>query len=362
LEAVLSPELFSVDCNGAIMQPVALMEKVAARLPKNLEILDLPLFAEPGRSVRFAASGTGAEMDFVTAVQFFVNPCNGEILGSRQWGELSLAAKNLMPLLNRIHYSLALGNFGSYLLGIIAVFWTLDCFVGLYLTFPKCKNAYPQHPVYWLQKWKKAWLIKMNASFIRLNFDLHIAFGLWTWAALLLFAWSSVAFNLPEEVYNPVTRWLFGMEEVTQIEASPADGVHKPEWRQALLTGRHLLKQLAQSENMQILYEDSLAYNPLQNTYDYKVKSNLDVSKWASTQITFSTETGRLIKSTWPGHPNEKMGDVITRWLIWLHMAVVFGTGMQIFVCFLGLVITLLSLTGIYIWWRKKKASKKLQT
>jgi len=31
---------------------------------------------------------------------------------------------------------------------------------------------------------------------------------------------------------------------------------------------------------------------------------------------------------------------------------------MQVFVCIMGLVITALSVTGVYIWWKKRRAQK----
>lgn len=37
----------------------------------------------------------------------------------------------------------------------------------------------------------------------------------------------------------------------------------------------------------------------------------------------------------------------------------VFGLPYRIFVCILGLVITTLSVTGVYIWWRKRIARAK---
>ena len=37
----------------------------------------------------------------------------------------------------------------------------------------------------------------------------------------------------------------------------------------------------------------------------------------------------------------------------------VFGLPYRIFVCILGLVITMLSLTGVYIWWKKRVARAK---
>jgi uncharacterized iron-regulated membrane protein len=51
----------------------------------------------------------------------------------------------------------------------------------------------------------------------------------------------------------------------------------------------------------------------------------------------------------WKGPP-EGAGQIISRWLDWLHMAQVFGLPMQIFVCIMGLVITTLSVTGDTIW------------
>ena len=41
-----------------------------------------------------------------------------------------------------------------------------------------------------------------------------------------------------------------------------------------------------------------------------------------------------------------------------LHMANVFGLPYRIFVCALGILITMLSVTGVYIWWKKRRAQK----
>ncbi|MEI8208607.1 MAG: PepSY-associated TM helix domain-containing protein [Methylococcales bacterium] len=41
-----------------------------------------------------------------------------------------------------------------------------------------------------------------------------------------------------------------------------------------------------------------------------------------------------------------------------LHMERMFGLPMKIFVCVMGLVITLLSVTGVYIWLKKRWAAQ----
>jgi uncharacterized iron-regulated membrane protein len=41
-----------------------------------------------------------------------------------------------------------------------------------------------------------------------------------------------------------------------------------------------------------------------------------------------------------------------------LHTAAIWGLPYQVVVCVMGLVITMLSLTGVYIWWKKRNAKK----
>ena len=40
---------------------------------------------------------------------------------------------------------------------------------------------------FWWNRWRPAWRIKFNAGAYRINFDIHRAFGLWTWANALIF-------------------------------------------------------------------------------------------------------------------------------------------------------------------------------
>jgi uncharacterized iron-regulated membrane protein len=54
----------------------------------------------------------------------------------------------------------------------------------------------------------------------------------------------------------------------------------------------------------------------------------------------------------------ERRGNTISAWLSPLHLANGFGLPYRIFVCVLGLVITMLSVTGIYTWWKKRRARR----
>ena len=85
------------------------------------------------------------------------------------------------------------------------------------------------------------------------------------------------------------------------------------------------------------------------------MKSSRDIrDKLGLTQIAFDGDTGALISLDLP--TGEHSGNTVTYWLRALHMADVFGLPYRIFVCVLGLIITMLSVTGVYIWWKKRKA------
>jgi uncharacterized iron-regulated membrane protein len=48
--------------------------------------------------------------------------------------------KNILLLIYGLHWTLLAGDIGLWIMGIVATIWTVDCFVGFYLTFPKRKS------------------------------------------------------------------------------------------------------------------------------------------------------------------------------------------------------------------------------
>ena len=63
-------------------------------------------------------------------------------LGRRGNADLSQGLINLMPFIYDLHWRLALGDLGQWTLGILALIWTIDCFVGFYLTLPHTTVAF----------------------------------------------------------------------------------------------------------------------------------------------------------------------------------------------------------------------------
>ena len=99
----------------------------------------------------------------------------------------------------------------------------------------------------------------------------------------------------------------------------------------------------------------TLRLDRTRGVYIYFVRSSRDIQdKRGRTRVFFDADDGSLKLVLLP--TGQFSGNTITSWLIALHDANVFGLPYRIFVSALGLVIAMLSVTGVYIWWKKRKA------
>jgi uncharacterized iron-regulated membrane protein len=369
LEAVISPELFRASPGtpaARALDPLALRDRVATLYP-NASIAYAPLKVEPGHSVwMFLEARTDPATGTTTPLpndQVFVNPYTGELLGQRKWGDLSQGRKNLMPFVYRLHYTLALGVVGTYAFGIVALLWTIDCFVGAYLSFPARVRSQAASPPKapgksWLARWWPSWKVRRRGGNYKVNFDLHRASGLWIWAMLFVIAWSGVAFNL-REVYRPVMELAFDFGSGAEI---PMLGQPQPDprisWTQAREQGRRLMAEQARAQSFAVRNETGLGYDASRAVYRYSVNSSRDVrDAGGGTAVIFDANTGGLKQLIAP--TGVASGDTITQWLTSLHMAAMWGAPFRAFVSATGLLVALLSVTGTVIWLRKRRARNK---
>jgi uncharacterized iron-regulated membrane protein len=289
--------------------------------------------------------------------QLILNPYTGEALGRRHWGAISQGLGELMPFIYQLHYSLALGSTGIWILGITALVWSLDCFVGFYLTLPASRRNQADYPKrsFW-QRWRVAWQVKFTASTYRVNFDLHRAGGLWLWLALLIFAWSSVAMNLTDSVYSKVTQTVFELHQPWSDIADLPEPLVNPaiNWREAERLGREALAQAAMIQGFSIEAPVSMWLNRKKGFYVYMVRSSLDFQdKSGQTRVVIDANSGEQKMLLLP--QGQYSGNTLTAWLMALHMANVFGLPYRIFVCLLGLAIVMLAVTGVVIWLKKRR-------
>lgn len=354
VEQWITPELFAVPRSaGARLSLAALAERAEARAP---EARVGYFWIDDRQAVmrmlpRDGASHVRAALPFD---HVFLDPWTGRELGRRLEGDLSQGRINLVPFLYRLHMNLTQGETGVLVLGIVALAWTIDGFAGLYLTFPRAMPAF-------LRRWKRAWSVRFPSNPVRANYDVHRAAGLWLWPLLLIFGWSSVMFDLPA-VYEPVTATLFGTRSDRQRLASlPLHPNSKPQlsWSEAERLGAELMEQIAAREGFGVIRPYGMAYIAEYGVYTYAVSSDVNVEAhgWA-TSLWLDGDTGRLLSVDIPRH--QPAGNLIGIWLRALHFADLRDSVLyRLLVFALGLAVTALSITGIYIWLRKR-ASKAL--
>lgn len=369
LDAALNPTLFKADpptADARPLDPLVLRERVQAQYP-DAWVHYVSLRHTPGETLGFYIEGavdprTGVHAE-LPADQIFVHPYSGEILGGRRWGDITQGLTNLMPFIYRLHYSLALGTIGTWTFGVIALLWALDCVVGAWLTMPSRRNPdRVLHPRGWGARWWPAWRVRWRASAAKVNFDLHRAGGLWPWALLFVIAWSSVSFNLHASVYRPVMAMMFDMQadlyqtprRVQQDEPVPA-----MDWARALETGRAHAQALARDRGFALLGEDILNYDPHKGIYRLRLRTDRDRNtEWGLTPLFFDARTGELIGITLP--TGAAAGDTITHWLQTLHTGHVWGLPYRVFLTVAGLVVAMLSVTGVVIYLRRWRARRQV--
>lgn len=372
LDRVLTPHLFPPPRQEVPLPAFVLIERAEALVADTANIGGVEV-STPG-SARVLVTpkiddSTGKAFPLAFN-QLFFDPYTGEELGRRRVGGLPNSLDNLMPFIYELHMNLALGETGAWLLGIIAVIWTVDCFIAFYLTFPmrrpRCEaTSYGPGSgrKNWGRRWLPAWKVRWKSSGYKLNFDLHRAGGLWLWPALLVFAWSSVNFNM-KSVYVPVTRLLFdypgpeatlwGLPNLEKPLQHPRIG-----WRQAQLIAERLMAEQAQRHGFSVERPVAMYLNRAKGFYTLWVHSSLDIpyeAKGGATVIAIDANTGAFKGLHLP--TGQHSGDTVSHWLVKLHMARVFGMPYKIFVCTLGMIIILLSVTGLVIWSKKRNAKR----
>lgn len=356
LDEWLNPQFYEATSQGERLPPGALVDAVQTAHPK-LQVWYMEYPQEAGHTALLAAvprkdPATGQPFNERNQV-FYLDPVSAEHKGARYWGECCFQRENFIPFILEFHYNLTLpGNWGLLLMGGVAIAWVIDCFIALWLTLPRGKP-------FW-KKWATAWKVKGGHAY-RLNFDLHRAGGLWLWLLLLPIAVSSVAMNLPSQVFKPAVS-LFSPIEPSVYEARgrmPTDQLgttllsYQQAYERALQEGKRLGLTAAIGE---------LYYSFEYNFYGAGFGQH-DTDAHGKSWLFFHGTDGRLLGQEIAGQGT--LGEQFYRLQLPIHGGRIIGVTGQIMIAVLGVSIAGLSGTGAYIWWRKwqaRRSSKSRRT
>ena len=398
LDDVFNHKLAQVEKQNASHLPIAeLHDKVISAYPQYA-FSSMPTSITAERSAVFSvdrARGKAAQnQPKAPFQQVYVHPYTGDIIGTRDRDEW--AWHNTMWKVFWLHRDLLLGDIGKLLLGIVALVWTINCFIGFYLTFPRAvkkkaqNQTSPKKRASFLKRWLPAWKIRRKTNLFKLNYDLHHAFGLWLWGILFVIAWSSVGFNL-REVYQPVMHAVVGLEGRDERQensrkqsekAEQASGA-EPATRVEVVSNEvvddeaidvvnkansiaYLSEQAniaAQSKGMLVREFLGIRWIEDEGQWQLRFKTDKDIGKkGGASSITVNAKTGSAEQVNF-GYQNSSFGSKTNNWLMTLHMGHI-GHGIghllyQIFLALVGLAVTVLSITGVYLWWKGRQSRLK---
>lgn len=355
LDSWLNPDLFKVAEQST---PLLSLDQLAAHVregyPESV-ISTIAIKRAFGESVR-----VDLKAEANTILEVYVNPFTGQILGSRERGLFSLDRKYFVPMMFRLHSNLYLPDrWGFWLLGIVALIWMVDCFVGLYLTLPSTAKSTAPLPSNnsprksWIMRWKPSWGIKRNASWHRFNFDLHRASGLWFFPIFFILAMSGVSFNLNAEIFRPVVSFFGDMTPDPRKALPKVKTVSNPEldFSQAVIYASTLLP--AQAKSMEVSF---VMYLPALHVYRVAFEESERGKKpfaVKTEQVFIDADTG-LLKGR-RGYESGTRADRFLALQFPMHSGQVLGLSGRALISIVGIITVILSVTGLALWFKKAR-------
>src|SRR5690554_305735 len=374
----LNSDLYKVESQGEFRPPLELMRVIEASDPQA-QVVYVPLHFEAGHAATYLvqpridpATGKPFPLDYT---EVFIDPVTAQIVGRRDASEVSLSRRALMPFLNDLHESLHVPAFwgsdrwGYQFMGIVALVWLLDSFVALYLTFPirrqqaAARRAMlaadapkPSPDSRWWGRWMPAWRVRWKAGAYKLNFDLHRAGGLWIWGVILVIAFTSFSLNLYREVFFPA------MSMVSQVtpgpfETRPAAPLHQP--IAPTITYEQVLQQAheeGRARNWErppagIFYARSLGFY---SVAFFHPGADHGSGGMEIANMYFDGADGRFLGDYLPWRGSA--ADIFVQLQFPLHSGRILGFPGRVLMSLMGLMVAMLSFTGIVIWVRKRKS------
>jgi uncharacterized iron-regulated membrane protein len=363
LDALINPHLVEAPGRGALLDPLVLAGKLAAEEPQSF-VTYVPLHPEEGHSLAFGVEprfDPAAQALYATGYnQVFIDPVTGETRGKRAWGAAwPISTETFVSFLYVLHYNLhvpelwGIDRWGEWLMGAVALLWTLDCFVGFYLTLPIRKRT--ARIGSWWNRWKPAWKIKATGSAYRLNFDLHRAFSLWSWALLFVLAVSAVSLNLYAEVARPIVATLssFTPTPYDTRPQRPHSALLMPKASYAQVLANARIE--AQKRGMTTPAGD-IFYSPDYGVFGVRFFApGDDHAPGLGPQILyFDSENAAYIGDWIPWRGTA--GDLFLQMQFPVHSGRILGVPGRIIISAMGLGVAMLSVTGVVIWLRKRSA------
>lgn len=332
LDTWLNPDLRTVNAVGAVTgadAAVALaMHEAQAALP-GFEPRHIELPNAAGESMWML--GRVVDDAGARSVQVFSHPVDGVVLGWRDNERFALDRRHLMDVLYGLHIDLKLGPAMTWFLGLVSLLWLLDHVAALLLAIPR-----------WAA-WRDAFRVAGQTGSGRRRLDLHRAPGMWLLLVTFVLALTGVTLAWPDASRDAV-RLVSPVSERLDFAFPDVDNVTRA------IDADRAIVLATRGEDAEV---DSLRVLPHVGAYAVRTFHQRDVDDQGRMWTYVSMSDGGIIGRRHDA--GDSAGDTFFAWQYPLHSGKAFGLAGRIAVFIGGLGIAALCLTGVWLWWRRRR-------
>lgn len=362
LDEWLNPQLFharSAPAEGAATLPVDELVARIERADPRVRVTFMPLVTEPGHTfVAFVqprvdpATGRLYEPGYN---QVALDPASGEIQARREWGKVSLTRENLLPFLYKLHYTMHIPDgfgveLGMWFMGLLAIAWVLDTLIALVISFPRPAQ------------WRRSFAFRWREGGHRLTFDLHRSGAMWVYGLVLLLAITSVGMNLREQVMRPVVSWFSTLSPSPFASRTPAPETQPIEPRLTLAQAVDAAQREAHARGISAAPGGAFVSTQfgVWGVGFYGADNSHGDGGLGNPWIYIDSRTGLPAGADVPG--TGSAGDIVMQSLFPLHSGRILGVPGRVLISLMGALVAMLSVTGVLIWARKRRARRHVAT
>lgn len=302
-----------------------LVAKVKQRFP-GYTFVYLTLPEHDGQPIVVQAEGDKSHRSrFVCA-----HPQTGEIL------EQHLTRESFLNLMFRLHMYLLAGDSGFTVNAIVALLGVGMCLTGAVLWWPGVKS------------WARALKVNTQASWKRVNYDLHSAVGFFTTLCLGLVFLTGVYFRFPEP-------FVAAIEKLTGTPGWPEGPTATPRKAPAIPIERAVAIAEREIPNAVTTYVQ-LPHEPKDPFYIGR-KRESDGLPWAGNGVYMDPHTGAVIRREVHGEIRNATRNLLD-WVGYIHFGTFAGHVSRVLWIVLGAAPGLLFITGMLMYWNRSLGKK----
>ncbi|NIG57395.1 PepSY domain-containing protein [Chitinophaga sp. Cy-1792] len=326
-----------------VLPLTTLTSRAQEALGPDMPISGTTAFTDPDRAWEFYTyKGNDTAITYFGAIEYYkmvyVNPYTGVVTGVIDFKH------NFFAIVKYIHWSLLLNTpYGQPIVGWSTFIFVILLITGLVLWWPK--------------KWSKAtrdqsFKVKWKAGFKRLNYDLHNVLGFYALAIALVLALTGMVWAFS---WFEATVYVVASRSVTPPAASAAVSdttLKSSAVPKALDISFAAARKLLPGARRFYVYGGGggTAPNTIGAYYGKEVYYGND-------ELKFDQYSGKLLERN--NFKNKNAGEKLIRMNYDIHVGAIGGIPGKIIAFIVSLICASLPVTGFYVWWNKKKKTKK---